>query len=102
MSNTIAATILRQLGGHAFLRMTGARHLVSGHNNLSMRLPWPRVNMVMIVLEANDTYTMTFSYIRAGKVREVARHEDVYCDMLAEVFRRVTGLETRMPNIRFS
>ena len=58
-----------------------------------------RINVVRITLTPSDTYTVVFSVLRAGNLRVVSTHEDIYCDGLTELFRHVTGMETRMPRI---
>ena len=55
----IASIILQQLGGRRFVTMTGARCLVAINNGLRFK-----ANMVSIVLRGDDTYTMTFLYVR--------------------------------------
>jgi hypothetical protein len=102
---TIANTILDQLGGRKLIAMTGARQFLAGNDYLSFRIPGTltrkRINAVQIRLEPSDTYTVFFFVIRGTTIKEVARHEDVYCDSLCELFRDVTGLETRMPRVIF-
>jgi len=62
MENTIAQTILAQLGGKRFLAMTGAKNLLAGEDYLAMSLPGSltkgRVNKIRIRLAADDTYTL--------------------------------------------
>ncbi len=62
----IANVILQQLGGRRFVAMTGARCLVAIDNGLRFRIGrnGSRANMVSIVLRGDDTYTMTFMYVR--------------------------------------
>jgi hypothetical protein len=102
---TIATTILDQLGGRRFIAMTGARNFIAGANDLSFRIPGTmtrrRINAVRITLEPTDTYSVVFFAIRGVTVKEVSKHEDIYADMLGELFRDVTGLETRMPVVHF-
>lgn len=104
---TICETILQQLGGRRFIVMTGAKNFIDcGSGELSFRLPSKPgytkdgINVVSIKLEDNDTYTMTF--YRLGKsnkcttLAKIATVDDVYCDMLTEVFTNHTGLYTRL------
>lgn len=100
---TIAKTILQQLGGNRFTTMTGAKNLTAQEEGgLSFRLPgsmtksW--INYVRISLTPMDVYTMEFSSIRAGgsSCTLVSRHEDVYSDMLQKIFTEATGLETSL------
>jgi hypothetical protein len=105
-----AEIILEQLGGRAFIVMTGARDLMScdGGNCLSLRLPSnfakDGINSVKIKLEPSDTYSIVFSRVRMVRdkqkggydydksVKLIAKIEDVYSDNLREVFERHTGL----------
>ena len=96
MSTEIDTTILEQIGGRRFIAMTGARHLIAHPDGLSMRLPYPKINHVRITLTASDLYDMIFSRIRARKITEVAHHEGLYFDQLAEVFESETGLRTEL------
>lgn len=105
MNQQIAKTILEQLGGRAFVLMTGAKNFVAGESDVSFRLPGgggfckDGINAVNITLMPNDTYKVSFKRIRGGKVTEVSSHDDVYFDQLPEIFRDATGLETRMPRM---
>ena len=97
----IAHTILAQLGGGRFLTMTGAKNLVGSPTGLSFRInsvnyDGKRVNVVHITLDPSDTYTVVASYLRAGKLKNVATVSDVYNDSLQAVFTRVTGLHTSL------
>lgn len=97
---TIAQTILNQLGGNKFLVMTGAKTLVSHEHGLSFRLPANfaknKINCVKITLDSNDLYTVEFIYIRGINMTAVAVHDDIYADMLQELFTSVTGLDTHL------
>jgi hypothetical protein len=46
-----------------------------------------------------DLYRVEFARLRAGKLKIISVHDDVYAEDLPELFRQVTGLETRMPRI---
>jgi len=103
----VAQTILEQLGGRKFLVMTGAKNLIGSENTLSMRInsvnsEGKRVNVVHIVLDLSDTYTVVASYLRAGKLKNVATVSEVYNDALQSVFTRVTGLDTSLGTMGFS
>lgn len=103
--NTQSEIILAQLGGRAFVQMTGARDIVGGHQGLTFRLPRgfakDGINRVEIVLDASDTYLIRFQSWNRRKLapRQIAIRSGIYCDELAPVFRDETGLETRMPKI---
>jgi hypothetical protein len=99
---TVANTILEQLGGRRFVVMTGARDLVGDTRKLMFKIPRAKdgINHITIALEPSDTYTVTFqkyTFGRAGlKVKTISTHEDIYCDMLRDVFTRATGLYTSL------
>ena len=103
---TVAKTILEQLGGGAFVRMTGAKNFLGFPKGLVFSLPGGGgfckngINRVRIDLNASDTYDVRFYRLRGSKIKEIASYEGVYCDNLAATFRSETGLETRMPKVR--
>ncbi len=103
--SAVAEAILDQLGGRAFIAMTGARDLVGGERRLTFRLPRGfaknQINRVEIVLEASDTYSVRFTkWNGRALVARIIRYETgIYDDMLAPLFRDATGLETRMPSV---
>ena len=119
MDKTVATTILEQLGGRRFMIMTGIKDFFTTKgNDLCMRLGrnQSRANQLRIEYDyGKDLYTMRFIRYTAPrlkvnsklktaeftkeKITEVRTFEDVYCDQLEEIFREVTGLETRMPRI---
>jgi hypothetical protein len=94
----IAKTILEQLGGNRFVRFTGAKNLVALESGLLFSIPKAKdsINRVRITLTPADTYTVEFCAVRGSKVKEVAKLEDVYCDMLVELFETNTGLYTHL------
>ena len=106
----IADTILSQLGGNRFARMTGAKDFAFGaQGELQFKLPNRKINYVKIALAPNDTYTMTFLKTlstneickriqakRTDLIDVVAEVTDVYNDMLQEVFTSNTGLYTSL------
>lgn len=98
--NPVARTILEQLGGNKFIVMTGAKSFVQGERELQMHIPMGpgRGRRVFRVeLADNDTYRVRFYRLRRGlEVETIAAQDDVYCDMLAAVFERMTGLRTRL------
>ena len=95
-----AAIILDQLGGSTFLAMTGARNLQTTEDSLMFRLPSGfakhRINHVIVHLEHNDTYTLTFGTIRNFEYSSVARSMGIYSDVLRSVFTSTTGLDTSL------
>ena len=100
-----AEAILEQLGGRAFIAMTGARDLVGGERRLTFRLPRgfarDQINRVEIVLDGSDTYSVKFTKWNARVLcgRIIREAYGVYDERLAALFREATGLETRMPTI---
>ena len=101
MDNTVARTILEQLGGRRFMVMTGAKNFVGGNNSLTFRLPGKNfckqsINSVQITLDPSDTYTVTFARIRGIDVKVIAMHRDVYVENLRSLFTEVTGLDTHL------
>jgi hypothetical protein len=101
----VAETILAQMGGGRALKlMLGVKefssHSDEGLGALSFRFKGSRkANYVKIILAPSDTYTLRFSKIGTYSYNVVEFVEDVYFDQLNDVFRRVTGLETRVPHI---
>lgn len=104
--NGVSATILQQLGGRKFIVMTGAKNFLGDDKSLMFSLPSTRhfvkdgINKVRITLDPSDTYTIEF--MKIGKrngiphVNTVKKTEDIYSDVLQEVFTRYTGLTTRL------
>jgi hypothetical protein len=97
----VANTILQQIGGGA-LFMIGAKDKFAVNDKFggvqfkTMRTAKGFANFVKIVLDASDTYTMTFKRIRGTSVQEVAEVSDVYFDMLRPMIEKYTGLYTKM------
>jgi hypothetical protein len=97
----VANTILEQLGGNQFVRMTGAHHLLGDETSLRLTLhphsAHNGITRVVITLTPADTYTVQFWSIRKGFTpRLVAEHDDVYFDMLQDIFEQATGLYTSL------
>ena len=101
--NTIARTILEQIGGKRFAVMTGSRDFVDMGNGLRMSLARNKTsaNRLDIIYDAGtDLYNMRF-FRRSvskktfeSKAMDVEVHEGIFFDMLEEVFTQVTGLYT--------
>ena len=97
----VAQTILTQMGRgrpNALAVMTGAKHLMA-HNEargaLSFKLPnnaKDGINYVKVTLEASDTYTVEFGRVWGKTYTVKSTHTDIYCDVLADLFERQTGL----------
>lgn len=91
--------LIRQLGGHHFIAMTGAKNFTHSKNTVGFRLgrgAMDSINYVKVTLDPSDTYTMTFMRIRGAKVTVVGSASDVYCDQLQTVFTDITGLYTTL------
>lgn len=99
MENTVATTILAQLGGNRFIMMmTGAKMLTSTPNSLGFRIGRndKGVNYVRVRLNAKDTYDVEFLSLQGLNSTVKAYREDIYADQLQEVFTRETGMYTSM------
>lgn len=99
----IAQTILQQIGGQRFIIMTGSKNLTNLGNGLLMSLTKNKTsaNRLEIIYDEDlDLYNMRF-YRKTfskktfkSKTKDIAKYEGVYFDMLEELFKRVTGLNT--------
>lgn len=107
MNNTVAQTILAQLGGRRFQMMTGVRKLSADGNTLSFVLPNTKygkssvsvngtIYVMRITLTAADDYTVRLEAMKAFKPTMLGETEGVYCDQLEQVFESMTGLYTRL------
>lgn len=102
MTAQVAQTILEQLGGRQFLLMVGGKDLValSGDGGLALRYgsgAKNKANRLRIVYNhGRDTYTVEFGKIRKHEWQSVSKHEDVYADMLQELFTSETGFYTSL------
>lgn len=95
----VAETILAQLGGNRFRAMTGAKQFVGSETALTFKLPRGAkdgINAILIVLDANDTYTVTFYKVRGLKVATVTEVSFIYADQLRPLFTAKTGLYTSL------
>lgn len=102
MKNETANKIASQLG--FTLKMVGAKNLIAYPDALAFRIGTnpKKVNHLKIILDTNDTYSMTFSkvpsvrQICAGKDVEIlADVSGVFVSNLKDVIKTHTGLETR-------
>jgi len=98
LTESIAKTILQQLGGNKFTAMTGARNLVDGGKYLAFKLGRAKdsINYVKITLTSMDLYDMEFGMIRAGKYTVKKKVKGVYNDQLQQTFTETTGLYTKL------
>jgi hypothetical protein len=98
----VGSTILDQLGGRAFLRMTGAKGLSMGSTDeLRMVLPIGKWRICKVQLTLNDLYTVRFQAPRLGPSDCIAEFSNVYAEDLSALFERETGLQTKLPRVRF-
>jgi hypothetical protein len=97
---TVAHTILNQLGGSRFAAMTGAKNLQSTPTSLQFQIgrALKRINRVTIELTGADLYNITFSRYSPTnlEVTEVEKVDGLFNDQLRPVFERVTGLRTSL------
>ena len=96
----IAETIRAQLGPGS-LFMVGAKQLGAVERGLSMRIMRNEksVTMIVIVLAADDTYTVQLWKGRGVHVRLDHEVEGVYADSLHDTLEAETGLAWRMPRV---
>ena len=101
----IAATILTQLGGRRFTAMTGAKNFLYGDGWLRMdlRKNQSKANRLEITYNGgSDSYTVKFYKFTISrktfdwKETHVQIFEDVYADMLQDIFTDVTGMYTKL------
>jgi prephenate dehydratase len=100
-SKVAAAEILKQLGGGRFIAMTGAKQFVAlDKPGMVFKLPSnfasQGINMIKIVLDPSDTYSLYFYKSRGASLKELEVRQMVYCDQLQAVFTEVTGLHTSL------
>lgn len=94
----VAATILEQLGSGRFIAMIGAKNLMYDSSeqfgSLSFRIGKnaSKFNHVRVALNGNDLYDVTFTQIRKYDIVKKETINDVYADMLREVFEEKTGM----------
>ena len=90
---SIAQTIADQIGRRAFFMM-GAKHLTDSGQTLRFRVGRnsERVNIVTVTLDASDTYSLRFSYLRGIKDTERSSVEGIYADQLHIALESGTGM----------
>ena len=96
---SVATTILNQLGGNKFRVMTGAKNFMDHGNALSMRIGRnsSNSNYLKITLNDSDLYDVRFSKVtKMGEEKAVREFNDVYNDMLVEIFESHTGMYTSL------
>lgn len=106
----VTNTIFSQMGGHRFMRMTGAHSYTRArdeHGDCYLQFKLPRnmskdgINLVRITLTPLDVYKLTFS--RVSHDHEKGLHailvcelDFIYADVLENTLSEVTGLATRL------
>jgi len=92
----IANVILDQMGGAGRIRcMTGAKQFIAIEKGLQFKFPnrqRSRGNFISVVLDADDTYTVTFRNHTAKASKIVREESGIYWDQLKELFENQTGL----------
>jgi len=98
MNNSIATTILQQLGGNRFAVMTGSKNFIAGKNSLSMKLSRnsSKSNYLRITLNGKDLYDLEFISIRGANMTTKHEYNDIYNDQLVSIFESTTGLYTTL------
>ena len=95
----VAKTILEQLGGNKFRVMTGAKNLLNTGDGLAMKIGRnsSNSNYLKITLNSMDLYDMKFAKLtRMGELKSVKEYDNVYNDMLTDVFTKHTGMYTSL------
>jgi hypothetical protein len=104
----IANEILKQLGGHKFVVMTGAKDIYALDSGVQMRLPGGGgfcrngINKVRITLNSLDLYGVEFLKVRKVRgsyelgIEGIKAFYGVYGDMLQAIFKQETGLNTHL------
>lgn len=96
-TNTVAATILAQLGGRA-LYMLGAQMIVTSDDGVQFAIRGSQKASKIVIKHdaASDTYTVSFWKGRGLNIRQVSEVERVYVDSLHRVIESATGLYTSL------
>lgn len=99
-ANTIAQTIISQLGGGRILQMfIGLKQLINEPNGVTLVFPLPKhpgaVNMVRITLNGLDLYDMEFIRTRGASQKVVKEFNNVYAEDIKDRFEEGTGLYIR-------
>ncbi len=91
----IANTILQQLGGNQLMAFTGAHSLMALDNGLQFSFRGCKAaNKCLIVLEQDDTYSVSFYRLRGMQCLRVGETQTgVQAGELQRVFTEATGLD---------
>lgn len=98
---TTANTIIAQLGRSTGMlaAMLEAHSFVGGDDMVQFSFKAKatnKANKVRIVLDASDTYTVEFWYVRGATCVQRSSLEGVYADQLRPIFERATGLRVSL------
>lgn len=103
----VAVTIFEQLGGVGFATMIGLITpilvRVEAPGEITATFQWKAKSkdalnlMEVTYLEGSDTYRVVFGRITCSGIIRHQPTEDVYCDMLAPLFRAATLLDIVPP-----
>jgi len=96
---TTANTIYSQLGGNKFTAMTGTYNFVDMGNGLAMTLRKNNANAkyLTIKLNASDLYEVEFFSLDKNLNKKIKQQiENVSCDMLQNIFTKITGLNVKL------
>ena len=96
---SVAREILNQLGGNKFRVMTGAKNFMGFSEGLVMKIGRnsSNSNYLKITLNMMDLYDMEFAKVsRMGEKKSVTEYNNVYNDMMTDVFTKHTGMYTSL------
>lgn len=104
IDQTIATTILSQLGGRRFSAMTGAKDFIALEDGVRFKIGrnGTSANTVTITLNGKDLYDLVFERVSLSrKTRDVTRKivadaSDIFAEDLTSVFTSKTGLLTSL------
>lgn len=95
---TTANEILNQLGGNKFIVMTGAQCFSKDNGNtLVVKFKGSKIaNIMYVTLNALDLYDVKICKFRGLNIKTINEVENVYNDMLVNIFEKTTGLYTKL------
>ncbi len=92
-SREIAQAILQQLGGgNRLIMMVGAYNFVIIPNGVAFRIKNAKANVIKITLNALDLYNLEVGRVRGTTYKVVAKHDNIYNDMLKPLIEKSTGM----------
>lgn len=104
METRICDIILQQLGGKRFILMTGCKNFINIEDGLRFSVSRNKTSINRCDIKYNrgtDTYNVRFYRHRVNKFYQVIdttvkEFNDVYADMLENIYTSVTGQYTRL------